>query len=152
MKIEIRPAEPHEIHTLLEFEKGIIAAERPFDSTLKEGEIHYYDLLELIESPNAEVLVAVVENQLVGSGYAKILEAKSYQTFSEYAYLGFMYVKPELRGQGVNQKVLDALIQWSKNKGISEVRLEVYNENEPAKKAYTKAGFKPNLLEMRIGI
>lgn len=152
MKIEIRPAEPHEIHTLLEFEKGIIAAERPFDSTLKEGEIHYYDLLELIESPNAEVLVAVVGNQLVGSGYAKILQAKSYQTFSEYAYLGFMYVKPELRGQGVNQKVLDGLIQWSKNKGISEVRLEVYNDNEPAKKAYSKAGFKPNLLKMRIGI
>lgn len=110
MKIEIRPAEPNEIQTLLEFEKGIIAAERPFDSTLKEGEIHYYDLLELIESPNAEVLVAVVDNQLVGSGYAKILEAKSYQTFSEYAYLGFMYVKPELRGQGVNQKVLESLI------------------------------------------
>ena len=152
MKIEIRPAEPHEIHTLLEFEKGIIEAERPFDSTLREGEIHYYDLLELIESPNAEILVAVVNNQLVGSGYAKILQAKPYQTFSEYAYLGFMYVKPEFRGQGVNQKILEDLLQWSKNKGLSEVRLEVYKDNERAKKAYSKIGFTPNLLEMRIGI
>jgi ribosomal protein S18 acetylase RimI-like enzyme len=152
MKIEIRPAEPHEIHVLLEFEKGIIEAERPFDKTLREGEIHYYDLLELIESPNAEVLVAVVEDQLVGSGYAKILQAKPYQTFTEYAYLGFMYVKPEFRGQGVNQKVMDGLLQWSKNKGLSEVRLEVYKDNERAKKAYSKIGFTPNLLEMRIGI
>lgn len=152
MKIEIRPAEPNEIQTLLEFEKGIVKAERPLDSTLKEGEIHYYDLLELIESPNAEVLVAVVENELVGSGYAKIVEAKSYQTFSEYVHLGFMYLEPEFRGQGINQKIMEALIQWSKNKGITEVRLEVYNENEAAKKAYLKVGFTPNLLEMRIGI
>jgi ribosomal protein S18 acetylase RimI-like enzyme len=35
---------------------------------------------------------------------------------------------------------------------MTEVRLEVYEENEPAKKAYVKAGFTPNLLEMRLKI
>ena len=39
-----REATLKDLHTLLEFEQGIIAAERPFDGTLKEGEIHYYDL------------------------------------------------------------------------------------------------------------
>jgi GNAT superfamily N-acetyltransferase len=152
MTIAIREAIATEIETLLDFERGIIAAERPFDSTLKEGEIHYYDLLELIKSEQASVVVAVVNDEIVGSGYAKILKAKPYQKYNEYAYLGFMYVKPEYRGQGINQKILQHLIDWAKDRNLTEVRLEVYDENTIAKNAYLKAGFKPNLLEMRLEV
>ncbi|MDR0266138.1 MAG: GNAT family N-acetyltransferase [Sphingobacterium sp.] len=152
MKTIIRQARENEVDTLIEFEQGIVEAERPFDNTLKEGEIHYYDLLELIRSEEAEVLVAVVEDQLVGSGYAKLLDAKPYQKFKKYAYLGFMYVKPAYRGQGINKLILERLISWAKEKNISEVRLQVYDENTIAKNAYRKVGFKPNLLEMRMEI
>lgn len=151
-KIEIRKAIETEISTLLSFEKGIVETERPFDNTLKEGEIHYYDLTELIKSERAEVLVAVVNNEIVGSGYAKILPAEPYQKHTEYAHLGFMYVKPAFRGQGINQKILKGLIDWAKSRNITIVRLEVYEENTIAKNAYLKAGFKPNLLEMRLEI
>ena len=152
MEIEIRKALLSEIKILLDFEKEIISSERPFDNTLKDDEIHYYDLIELIKSENAEVLVAVIDGEIIGSGYAKILPAKPYLKHTQYAYLGFMYVKPEFRGQGVNLKILQSLIECAKRKNISEVRLEVYNENEIAKKAYLKSGFKPNLLEMRLEI
>jgi len=150
--VEIRKAIETEIEILLSFEKGIIKAERPFDNTLKEGEIHYYDLIDLIRSKRAEVLVAVVNDEIVGSGYAKTISAEPYQKFTEYAYLGFMYVKPAFRGQGINQKILHGLMDWAKNQNLTEVRLEVYDENTIAKNAYLKAGFKPNLLEMRLEI
>lgn len=152
MNIEIRKAEETEIDTLLDFERNIIEVERPFDNTLRDGEIHYYDLIRLINSDKAEVLVAVLNNEIVGSGYAKILPAKNYQKYNEYAYLGFMYVKPEFRGQGVNGQILKKLIEWAKGKNLIEVRLEVYDENLTAKNAYLKAGFKANLLEMRMEI
>ncbi|WP_333863222.1 GNAT family N-acetyltransferase [Sphingobacterium sp.] len=148
----IRQAQENEVDALIEFEQGIVEAERPFDNTLKEGQIHYYDLLELIRSEEAEVLVAVVEDQLVGSGYAKLLDAKPYQKYKKYAYLGFMYVKPTYRGRGVNKLILERLISWAKERNISEVRLQVYDENSIAKNAYRKVGFKPNLLEMRMEI
>jgi len=150
--VEIRRAIEAEIEILLNFEKGIIAAERPFDNSLKEGAINYYDLIELIRSERAEVLVAVVNDEIVGSGYVKILRAEPYQKYLEYAYLGFMYVKPSFRGQGVNQKVLHELMDWAKSQNLTEVRLEVYDENIIAKNAYLKAGFKPNLVEMRVEI
>lgn len=150
--VEIRKAIESEIDILLSFEKGIIETERPFDNTLKEGEIHYYDLIELIKSKKAEVLVAVVNKEIVGSGYAKILPAEPYQKHKEYAYLGFMYVKPALRGQGINKKILQGLIDWAKGQNLTEVRLEVYDENAIAKNSYLKAGFKPNLLKMRLEI
>lgn len=152
MELKIRQAQENEIDVLLEFEQGIVAAERPYDETLKEGEFHYYDLLELIKSAEAEVLVAAIGNQIVGSGYAKIVDAKPYQKYAKYVHLGFMYVRPEYRGQGINKLILEALTSWAKEQKISEVRLQVYDQNESAKKAYSKAGFKPNLLEMRIEI
>lgn len=148
----IRQAQENEINLLIEFEQGIVEAERPFDNTLKDGKIHYYDLLELIRSEEAEVLVAVVEDQLIGSGYAKLLDAKPYQKYKKYAYLGFMYVEPAYRGQGINKLILERLISWAKARNISEVRLQVYDENTIAKNAYHKVGFKPNLLEMRMEI
>ena len=150
--VEIRSAIEAEIEILLSFEKGIIDAERPFDNTIKEGETHYYDLIELIKSKNAELLVAVINNEIVGSGYAKVLSAKPYQKHTEYAYLGFMYVKPAFRGQGVNQRILNKLIDWARSLNLKEVRLEVYDENIIAKNSYLKAGFKQNLLEMRLEI
>ena len=54
----IRPAKIEDLKNLLEFEQGVIAAERAFDPTLKEGKIHYYDLAKLIESSQTLVVVA----------------------------------------------------------------------------------------------
>jgi hypothetical protein len=46
--VEIREATLKDIPILLQFEQGVISAERPFDSTLGKGEIHYYDLEMMI--------------------------------------------------------------------------------------------------------
>ncbi|HEY0457570.1 MAG TPA: GNAT family N-acetyltransferase [Pyrinomonadaceae bacterium] len=148
----VRKAEFSEIDILLEFEQDIIEAERPFDSTLKEGKIHYYDLERLVLSPDSAVFVAVTGDEIVGSGYARSRKAENYLKHEKFAYLGFMYVKPEHRGKGVNRRILEALEDWSAAQDITELRLEVYNDNSVAVKAYEKAGFKANLLEMRMEI
>ncbi|NBA85654.1 GNAT family N-acetyltransferase [Emticicia sp. CRIBPO] len=150
--ILIRTASETDLEILLAFERGIIAAERPFDSTLKEGEIHYYDLVQLIARPDAELVVAEIDQEVLGSGYALIRKAQDYLQHSHYAYLGFMYVKPEHRGKGINRLILESLKQWALSQGIKEIRLEVYEDNVMARKAYEKAGFKGNLLEMRLGL
>jgi len=147
----VRKATEKDLEILLEFEQGIVSAERPFNSTLINGEIHYYDLLYLIQSEDSTVLVVEENNEIVASGYAKIKKTENnYSNFDRYAYLGFMYVKPEHRGKGINKLILDELISWSKDKGISEIRLDVYDQNESAVKAYEKAGFEPLLLTMRL--
>ena len=81
MKLEmdqmiIRKANVHDLDTLREFEQGVIEAERPFDATLKEGHIHYYDLEELIDADYIEMLVAEINGVIIGSGYARIERSK----------------------------------------------------------------------------
>ena len=148
-----REATEQDLQTLLEFEQGIVSAERPFNITLIDGEIHYYDLSHFIKSPDATLIIAEENNEIIGSGYALIKKAeKYYYKFEKYAYLGFMYVKPDKRGQGINKLIVEALLSWAKERNISEVRLQVYDQNDSAIIAYSKVGFKPSLLEMRIEI
>lgn len=148
----VRTATLADLNILLSFEQEIIRAERPFDETLDDDPISYYDLRQLILSDRAEVMVAELHSGIIGSGYALIRDAKPYLNHQKYTYLGFMYTQRDQRGKGVNKAIVDALMQWSKSKGIHEVRLTVYHDNEPAIKAYGKVGFKKHLLEMRVGI
>jgi GNAT superfamily N-acetyltransferase len=150
--ITIRKAHPDDLKKLLEFEQGIITAERPFDPTLKEGKIHYYNIEKMISASHIEVLVAVADSKVIGSGYARLEAAKPYLNHETYAYLGFMYTDPNHRGKGVNSKIIEALKDWCRSKDILELRLDVYNDNAPAIKAYEKVGFKKHLINMRMGL
>ncbi len=151
-EIIIRKALLKDLNTLLRFEQGVIAAERPFDSTLKKGHIHYYDLEEMIAAPHIELVVAEQDDMLIGSGYARIEKAKHYLQHNHHAYLGFMYTDPEHRGKGVNKKIIDTLKDWAATQNITELRLDVYNNNVSAIKAYQKAGFSSHMIEMRMGL
>ncbi|QTE37867.1 GNAT family N-acetyltransferase [Mucilaginibacter gossypii] len=147
----IRKATIEDLPVLLQFEQGIITAERPFDSTLKPDPISYYDLEAFITSTDVQVLVAEIEGEIAGSGYARIKKnPDAYYDFEKYAYLGFMYVLPAYRGMGVNQAIIEELKKWTVEQGLTEIRLEVYNDNIGAIKAYEKAGFKKRMIEMRI--
>lgn len=148
----IRTARIEELPTLKQFEQGIIKAERPFDHTLKPDPISYYDLGELITSPDAEVAVAEYDGRLVGSGYAKKKRSRHYLSPDYHAFIGFLYVDPAFRGRGINKLVLDHLFEWAKANDLPEVHLTVYPANESAVRAYEKTGFKPYLSEMRLNL
>tara|TARA_B110000444_G_scaffold118838_1_gene111749 strand:+ start:1901 stop:2353 length:453 start_codon:yes stop_codon:yes gene_type:complete len=150
--MKIRSARKQDIKALLQFEQELVEFERPFDSTLKEGLISYYDILSRIESDDSCVLVAEVNGELIGSGFIDILESKSYLKHKYYGKLGFFFVKEKQRGKGVNKSILNELIKWSGKRGVFEIRLDVYYENLDAKSAYLNYGFEPNLLEMRLKI
>lgn len=150
--ISIRKVTESDLQVLYEFQQGIVEAERAFDPTLKPGILHYYDLEQMIRSTNAIVLAAEENGELLGAGFAEIRPAKEYLAHSYYAYLGFMFTRPEARGKGINKKILDGLMDWCKSRGIEEIRLEVYAGNSVARQAYEKAGFKDHLVEMRLGL
>jgi ribosomal protein S18 acetylase RimI-like enzyme len=150
--IKTRKATLNDLPILHDFLQMLVEAERPFDETIKDGKVIYYDLQELIESDDAELLVLEDDGALIGCGYARLQKAKSYLVYREYAHLGFMFVIPAYRGLGLNQRLIAALKNWVLSKGVREVRLEVYEENIAAVKAYEKAGFKKLLSTMRCAI
>ena len=150
--ISFRAALLDDLPTLYQFEQGIITAERPFDPTLKADPINYYDLRAMIESKDTEVVVGLVHNEIITAAYVKVHKASPYLKFNNYAYVGFMYVKPEYRGRGVSQKIIGRLKLWAKSKNLNELRLDVYEDNNKAVFAYEKFGFRKHMVEMRMEI
>ena len=148
----IRKATLDDLEQLLIFEQDLIKFERPFDPTVKPDPVNYYDLKVMLTAPHIEVAVAVINDKIIASGYARIDKSKPFLKHQNHAYLGFMYVLPEYRGKGINKQIIDALKNWAASKNINEFRLEVYYDNDAAIKAYEKIGFSRYSLEMRFNL
>jgi len=150
MKPIVRVATKDDLPTLNKFMDGLVDAERPMDVTIKDGKVIYYDLESFITNADAVLYVVEINGELVASGYAKIKPDRVYLKHDNHVYLGFMYVPEKYRGNGYNKLIIDALLTWSKAKNIHEIRLDVYDSNPSAIRAYEKAGFKKHLLHMRM--
>ncbi|TKD59234.1 GNAT family N-acetyltransferase [Flavobacterium sp. ASW18X] len=146
----LRDAKLEDLVILKQFEQELIAAERPFDSTIKPDPISYYNLEAYIKREDVKVVVAEVEGQIVSSGYALSKKARHYLDHEAYAYLGFMYTLPAFRGKALNAQIMHELKAWAKMQGLLELRLTVYQENSPAVNAYKKSGFASHINEMRL--
>ncbi|MGW2651316.1 GNAT family N-acetyltransferase [Streptomyces sp. NPDC001393] len=55
-----------------------------------------------------------------------------------------VFVRPEHRGNGLIKALLDAGVEWARDRGAERVRLLVHVDNERAQGAYRKAGFVPS--------
>ncbi|MFT6285638.1 MAG: GNAT superfamily N-acetyltransferase [Alcanivorax sp.] len=148
----IRTALPKDQVALLAMEQKVIEAERPYNHTIKSKNAIYYDLDNLLTDRDSHLVVADLKGEIIGSGYAQIRESKKSLKHNRHSYLGFMYVNPTRRGQGVNGIIIENLIRWSKEQGISDVYLDVYDDNDAAIRAYEKVGFSKSLVEMTINL
>lgn len=148
----IKPATLADIETLLQFEQGVITAERPFTNTIRPEKVNYYDLQTLIESDNSYLIIGYLDDVAVASGYIRIEKSKPQHHPDHYGYLGFMYVNGLHRGKGLNKQILEHLKSWAKDRGISKLKLDVYATNESAINAYQKFGFESHMVEMMMDI
>ncbi|MEM7431956.1 MAG: GNAT family N-acetyltransferase [Pseudomonadota bacterium] len=146
--MKLREARPGDLPVLLEFEQGVIDEERPFNPAIRDAGVTYYDLPKLMSDPDSNLQVIEVDGRIVACGYVTIRTSKATFQHEKHAYLGFMYVDREFRGQGVNQQIVDALIEWGKRRDINDFYLDVYSGNQAAVRAYEKAGFQPLVTEM----
>ena len=152
LNMKLRQAQQDDLPTLLEFEQGVIEEERPCNDTIKKTRVTYYDLNEFLADPNTNLQLVEHDGRVVGCGYAQLRKSESAFAHDKHAYMGFMYVEPSIRGQGVNKMIIDSLISWSRDRGVHDFYLSVYTENRAAIRAYEKVGFTPTLLEMKLNL
>ncbi|MEZ4797270.1 MAG: GNAT family N-acetyltransferase [Flavobacteriaceae bacterium] len=152
MKPIVRKANEKDLPVLMQFMQGLVEAERTMDPTIKDGHIVYYDLTEIMNNEESDLFVVEINKELVASGYAKIKDDRHYLKHQKQGYLGFMFVPEKHRGNGYNKLIMDALLKWCKDRNISEIRLDVYENNPSAIRAYEKAGLKRHLINMRMNL
>ena len=148
--LKLRPAHPDDLPALLRFEQGVIEEERSHNESIRRARVRYYDLPGLLADPNTNLLVVEDGDRPVGCGYAQLRRSRPAFTHERHAYLGFMFVEPDLRRRGVNNLIVEALIAWCENQGVYDIFLDVCAANRAAVRAYEKAGFVVSQLEMRF--
>ena len=103
----------------------------------------------LRDHPTTVILLAYVADQAVGI-------ATCFRGFSTFAAkplinLHDLAVLPEHRGQGVGNKLLDAIEAKARELGCCKVTLEVQENNSRAREVYAKAGFAQSVYGEHTG-
>lgn len=91
-----------------------------------------------IDNTNSLLLVAVYENKIIGN---LDLTAHNRMKLNHTAIIG-MSLLEEWRGFGLGFELLNAVINWSKNKSkLTRLWLQVFGDNTNAIALYKKVGF-----------
>ena len=64
-----------------------------------------------------------------------------YLAAPDTAELVGMYVRPQARGRGVGEALIDAVIDWARDRDTATVHLWVTETNKPARMLYERCGF-----------
>ncbi len=156
MTVTVRRAARADARTIAGFAIALFAQHREYDSrrfaeiSSIEGAEKFYG--SQTESENAAVLVAVIENELVGFAYLQY-EAKDYANLLENAvWLHDLYVDEQARSRNAGKLLIEKSIEAAKELGANKLMLSVAAKNEHAQKFFKNGGFKETMLEMMLDL
>lgn len=138
-QFQIRPAVPSDVPKIY----SLICELAEYEELRHTVEATEDDLHKHLfgDCPNAEVLVAVEQDQTVGI-------ALYFKTFSTFVgkcgiYLEDIYVRPEHRGHGIGRALLKAVARIAAQRNCGRLEWSVLDWNEPAVRFYQSLGAKP---------
>lgn len=118
----------------------LILGEKQYDKNISDNFIvkEFYETK--INDDNNCILVAKIDNKIIGYLYGFILNSDI--DIEQKAQLDALYVEEEYRKLGIANSLINEFINWAKLKQVKFIELNVCNENINAINLYKKYGFK----------
>jgi ribosomal protein S18 acetylase RimI-like enzyme len=130
-KVKIRPMEPEDID-------GILAVDRKISGVQRA--LTYRDLVrEAIGGQMDVSFVAEVEDQFVGFVLAYLSYVR--EAVSEACVIQIFGVDPKYQGQGIATKLIQALLDECRSKGIKLVRVMLDGRDDQLQAFFKRVGF-----------
>ncbi len=104
-------------------------------NSLYPPENNYILGVEDLLKSNVTFVIARIDSKAAGCGALRIMEG--------YGEIKRMYVRPNYRGRGLGQKILEHLCAIASELGLTSVKLETGKLQVDARKLYESAGFRP---------
>lgn len=136
MSFTIRPAVAADLPVILDLIRGLAEYERA-PHEVKCDETRLRESL-FGEKPDAEVLIATVGDQ--PAGFAVFFHNYSTWWGRRGIYLEDLFVKPEMRGQGIGKGLLRALARIARDRDCARLEWAVLDWNQPAIDFYQSLG------------
>jgi ribosomal protein S18 acetylase RimI-like enzyme len=136
MKVRVCPTASFDIEELLPLMGEFYAGERlPYDEALLRRALG-----ELWAEPlHGGAWLARADREAVGYGILGCGFSLEYG--GRDAFVDELYVRPEWRGMGIGNRLLDAMEARCRDSGIAALHLEVDHDNPHGKRLYARRGF-----------
>lgn len=152
--MKIRQATIDDIPQIVELWLGLSemhAAMEPMWETVGNAEeIHEAHLKTILIKDNYYIVVAEVENNIIGFSTLFLSDRPEVFLIKRIASIHDTYVKVEFRKKGVARKLTEALVSFAKDKGVEMINLSVAVANESGTRFWEEVGFKPTLNYMTM--
>jgi len=155
MTIDVRPAEMRDAEALGRLGATLVRAHYAFDpqrflAPVEGIEQGYASFLgSVMGDRDARVLVAVQDGRVVGYVYAA-LEPLSWKELRGPA--GFIHdvaVAEEVRRTGIATALLEAALEWLRERGVPRVVIWTASKNDAARNLFARRlGFRETMVEM----
>jgi RimJ/RimL family protein N-acetyltransferase len=140
-QVVLRNPEPEDAQSMIDLVNAldtetIFLAREPgeFEMTLEKEQTF---LAEQKESESTLFLVCLVDGKVMGSCQASCMTRRR---FRHKASVGIA-LRQTVCGLGIGRKMMNALIAWGRERGLSHLELTVDSANLPALKLYMSLGF-----------
>ena len=156
MAVSVRRATKKDARQVAEYAIKLFAQHRQYDArrfaeiASVEGAKNFYG--SQIEAKNAAVLIAEIENKIVGFAYLQY-EAMDYANLLENAvWLHDLYVDDAARGQNAGKLLIEKSAEIARELGADKLMLSVAAKNTAAKEFFERTGFKNTMVEMMFDL
>ncbi|MBD8034744.1 MULTISPECIES: GNAT family N-acetyltransferase [Solibacillus] len=112
----------------------------------------YYN--ELLKNDNSKIFIAKLEEETVGFAIISLEVSPPFPSLvsRNYAYIHDFGVDQRKKRRSIGSKLFERCIQWSEEKNVTTVELNVWEFNKDALAFYEKQGMNAISRRMRIDI
>ncbi len=142
--IQLRDAVPDDAPAIETLTRRLIPAPDP-DRDLAVFEAYFSRPTEY--PPGTRTVVAEASDGTV-LGYLTVRPETEYFSGDQRAYIERLAVAASAEGTGVGGELLDWAAEWARSQGYATVALDVFANNERARRFYDRNGFKDDFVRM----
>jgi GNAT superfamily N-acetyltransferase len=156
MSVKIRRADKQDARQIAEFAIKLFAQHHEYDSrrfaeiSSVEGAENFYG--NQTETEDAAILVAEIENTIVGFAYIQFEPMDYANLLENAAWLHDLYVEETARKFNAGKFLLEASKKVAEELGADKLMLSVAAKNEFAKDFFERSGFRETMVEMTLNL
>lgn len=157
MTVKIRRAQKEDAPKIAELALKLVRQHQSYDPRrfvrlYDERQAQWFYGKQTAESGAAAVLVAEIENAIVGFAYVEY-EPKNYAEMLENAaWLHDIYVEDAARAGGAGKLLIEKAIEIARELGADKLLLTVAAKNEYARQFFARRGFETTMFEMMLDL
>lgn len=150
MDVEIRHADLEDGESLLDLWHGFTAHLAEYDERYRHREsanerwLSYFEN-QLVDAKYGTVIVAEVDDELVGVLEARVTGGHPIFRLSDHGSINGYYIQDDYRDEGIGRQLIEEAVDWfqSRDRDLSFCRVDVLEGDETSATDYEALGFEP---------